>query len=271
MMKNKNLLIIFITAILASAGFGFTSCSKEEPLAQQTTKQERNHIKKGNALFDEQKYAEAEVEYGKALEANPKSAIAAYNMALALIKQAAPGDSTGLAQRADSLFGFAASTSKDKSLQSMAFYNRGNIAYNAQDYSKAIDFYKQALRLIPADDEARYNLRMAQLKLKNQQQNQNQNQNQDQNKDQNQDQNKDQNQDQDQNQDKDQNKDQNQDQNKDQNQNQNQNQQRQPQATNMDEQSINQVLKAMEDKEKATQDRMKRMQQQQNRNSQYKW
>lgn len=269
MMKNKNLLIILIAAILASTGLGFTSCSKEEPLAQQTNKQERNHIKKGNALFDEEKYAEAEVEYGKALEANPKSAIAAYNMALALIKQAAPGDSTGLAQRADSLFSFAASTSKDKSLQSMAFYNRGNIAYNAQDYPRAIDFYKQALRLIPDDDEARYNLRMAQLKLKDQQQNQNQNQNKDQNKDQNQDQNKDQNQDQDQNQDKDQNQDQNQDQNKD--QNQNQNQQRQPQATNMDEQSINQVLKAMEDKERATQDRMKRMQQQQNRNSQFKW
>ena len=164
---------------------------------------------------------------------------------------------------------FSALRLRPQSLQSMAFYNRGNIAYNAQDYPRAIDFYKQALRLIPDDDEARYNLRMAQLKLKDQQQNQNQNQNQDQNKDQNQDQNKDQKQDQDQNQDKDQNQDQNQNQNKD--QNQNQNQQRQPQATNMDEQSINQVLKAMEDKERATQDRMKRMQQQQNRNSQLKW
>ena len=91
-------------------------------------------------------------------------------------------------------------------------YNISN--FIAEHFDKAIDNYKNALRAVPTDEESRYNLRMAQLKLQEQQQQQ---QNKDNNKDQNQDQNQ---QNKDQNQ---QNQDQNQDQqNKDQKQ-QNQN------------------------------------------------
>ena len=77
-----------------------------------------------------------------------------------------------------------------------------------------------------------------------------QNQNQDQNQDQ--DQNKDQDQNQDQNQDQQQNKDQNQDQNKDKNQDQNQ-QQNQP---DINQQTADQILKAMENKENQTRARV---------------
>ena len=41
----------------------------------------------------------------------------------------------------------------------------GNMSFLAEDYQAAIDFYKQALRLNPADDKARKNLRLAQMKL----------------------------------------------------------------------------------------------------------
>ena len=50
-------------------------------------KVERNTIRKGNGLFNDKKYTEAEIEYRKALEANPSSEIATYNLGAALYKQ----------------------------------------------------------------------------------------------------------------------------------------------------------------------------------------
>lgn len=281
---------LLISVIATAAAFlSLASCSGENEPAQQdpSTKAERNFIRNGNKLFEEKNYAEAEVEFNKALQANPSSAVAAYNLALTLAMQAEPNDSTGIIQHADSLFNYAASITKDKQLKAMAHYNMGNLAYNSNQFDKAINDYKNALRAMPSDDDARYNLRMAQLKLQEQQQNQqNQNRDQNQNQNQNKDQNKDQNQ---QNQDK--NKDQNQnqqDQQNQQNQNQNQNQQQQNQdqqkqqqqqqqakAGQMDERSMQQVLKAMENKEKETQQKLYQMGERQReyerRNTQNKW
>ena len=287
---------LLISVIATAATFlSLASCSGENEPAQQdpSTKAERNFIRNGNKLFEEKNYAEAEVEFNKALQANPSSAVAAYNLALTLAMQAEPNDSTGIIQHADSLFNFAASITKDKQLKAMAHYNMGNLAYNSNQFDKAINDYKNALRAMPSDDDARYNLRMAQLKLQEQQQNQqnqnqDQNQNQNQNKDQNQDKNKDQNKDQNQ-QNQDQNKDKNQnqqDQQNQQNQNQNQNQQQQNQdqqqqqqqqakAGQMDDRSMQQVLKAMENKEKETQQKLYQMGERQReyerRNTQNKW
>ncbi len=287
---------LLISVIATAAAFlSLASCSGDNEPAQQdpSTKAERNFIRNGNKLFEEKNYAEAEVEFNKALQANPSSAVAAYNLALTLAMQAEPNDSTGIIQHADSLFNFAASITKDKQLKAMAHYNMGNLAYNSNQFDKAINDYKNALRAMPSDDDARYNLRMAQLKLQEQQQNQqnqnqDQNQDQDQNKDQNQDKNKDQNKDQNQ-QNQDQNKDKNQnqqDQQNQQNQNQNQNQQQQNQAQQqqqqqqakagqMDDRSMQQVLKAMENKEKETQQKLYQMGERQReyerRNTQNKW
>lgn len=274
---------IFISLVVAFVCLVTISCGNDkEPQQDLSNKAERNFIREGNKLFADENYADAEIEYSKALQANPSSAIAAYNMGLALAKQAAPGDSSGILQRADSLFNYAASITNDKNLKMMAHYNKGNLAYNAEQYDRAIEDYKNALRAVPTDEDSRYNLRMAQLKLKEQQQQQqNQNKNQDQqNQDQNQDQqNQDQNKDQ-QNQDQqDQNKDQ-QDKNQqgDQDQdkaNQDQGQQQQGQPINMDERSIQQVLKAMSDKEKETQQKIyqmgERQKQQERRATQNKW
>lgn len=295
--SSRNITLMAVAIIMAAVALW--GCGNDNEPKQQhdvSTKAERNFIREGNKLFADENYADAEVEYSKALQANPSSAIAAYNMGLALAKQAAPGDSTGILQRADSLFSFAASITHDKNLKMMAHYNKGNIAYGYQQYDKAVEDYKNALRAVPTDDDSRYNLRMAQLKLQQQQQQQQQQQ------DKNQDKNNDQNQ-QDQNQ-QDQNKDQQgqQDQNKDQqnqdqqNQNQGQGQDQQAQQDkakqeqgqqagkgqqqqgtpiNMDERSIQQVLKAMEDKEKQTQQKIyqmgERQREQERRATQNKW
>ena len=50
-------------------------------------KQERMHLRKGNALFEDSAYVDAEIEYRKALDADPKSVKAKYNLGNALANQ----------------------------------------------------------------------------------------------------------------------------------------------------------------------------------------
>lgn len=239
--------------------------------APKMTKQERVCLRQGNKLYEKKRYAEAEVEYRKALQANPSSEKAQFNLATSLMRQgsvtAQSDDKNNPMNQAEQLLTNLAKGAQDKQLRGKACYDLGNIAYGRQDYGKAVEFYKHALRCNPDDDQARHNLRLAQLKKQQQDQNKD---NKDQNKDQNQDQNKDQNKDQDK-----QNQDQNQDKNKDQqdqdkqNQNQNQNQdqqqQKQQQQGGMSQQNAEQVLKAMQDRERATQQRINAQQAQQQR------
>lgn len=147
----------------------------------------------------------------------------------------------------------ALSTSaRDTHLAELAAYNLGNLAYNAEQYQPAIDYYKNALRRNPDNDKARQNLRLAQKKLQEQQ-------NQDQNKDKDKDKDKEDKKDQEDKQDQQQNQDKNED--KD-NQNQQQQQQQQQQDKQQQQQggisdtNAEQILKAMENEEKATRARI---------------
>ena len=280
---NKHLVTSALAVMLA---LGVSLPTMAQNKAPKMTKQERVCLRNGNKLYEKKRYAEAEVEYRKALQANPASEKAQFNLATALMRQgnvnAQQDDEKNPMNQAEGILTNLAKGAQDKQLRGKACYDLGNIAYGRQDYGKAVEFYKHALRCNPDDDQARDNLRLAQLKKQQQdKQNQNKDQNkdkqnqnkdkQDQNKD-NQDQNKDK---QDQNKDK-QNQNQNQDkqdQNKDkQNQNQdkqdqNQNQQNgQPkQQQGMSQQNAEQVLKAMQDQERATQQRINARQAQQRR------
>ena len=146
-----------------------------------TTKQERNYIRQGNKLYNDKRFAEAEVAYRKALEALPQSEIAKFNLAAALIRQSGssdPNSGNDPVNSASQLLQEIAGQSQDAYLAGKSFYNLGNLAFNSQDYGKSIELYKNALRKNPDDDKARENLRIAQLKQQ-QQQNQDNNQNKD--------------------------------------------------------------------------------------------
>ena len=67
--------------------------------------------------------------------------------------------------------------SKNPELRSKAFYNLGNLAYNQQQYAQSIEMYKNALRENPEDNQARENLRLAQLKKQEQEQTKDKNKN----------------------------------------------------------------------------------------------
>ncbi len=218
--------------------------------ASESTRKERNFITAGNDLYGKSKYFEAQKEYEKALELNPNSAVARYNLGLSQIrlstKEGATEEETKKIKESavQNMQAVAQLGATKPELAGKANYNLGNLAFNTDDYKGAIDFYKQALRLNPSDEAARRNLRIAQKKIQNQDKKE---QNKDQNQDQ-QDQNKDQNQDQ--------NKDQNQDQQDKQDQQQQQQNQDQQQQERMNPQAAEQILKAIENKENNTRARV---------------
>lgn len=55
--------------------------------AAQAQKAERDLIRKGNRLYNDSVYVDAEVNYRKALEVNPKSTVSMYNLANTLMQQ----------------------------------------------------------------------------------------------------------------------------------------------------------------------------------------
>lgn len=222
-------------------------------------KAERDNIRKGNKQYAQEKYTEAEIDYRKSQEVNPNSPEAAFNLGNALYKQQKFED-------AMKQYGVASQNTQDKQLISESLHNTGNICMANEDYAKAIEAYKQSLRLNPKDNETRYNLALAQKLLKDQQDQQQQDQQDEQNKDQQQDQQQqqDQNKDQqDQNKDQQDNKDQ-QNQQQPQNQDQQQqDQQQQQQSDKISKEMAEQILNAMNQDEKETQEKVKRQQMQQ--------
>lgn len=200
-------------------------------------KAERDYIRKGNRAYKDSTYVNAEVNYRKAIDTNPKSTIAMYNLGNTLIQQ-------NKLQEAMEQYATAAKIEKDKSKLAQIYHNMGVIFHSGKDYAKAVEAYKESLRNNPKDNETRYNLALAQKMLKEQGQNQ-------QNQDQNQDQDK---KDKENEQDK-------QDQNKQDEQNQDQQQQQsQPQDNKMSKKNAEQLLKSVMQDEKDVQDKVKKQQ-----------
>lgn len=200
-------------------------------------KAERDFIRKGNRFFNDSVYVDAEVNYRKALEANPQSTVSMFNLGNTLTQQ-------NKLQEAMEQYVGATKVEKGKSNLAQIYHNMGVIFHSQKDYAKAVEAYKQSLRNNPKDDETRYNLALAQKMLKDQQQDQ-QNQNQDQNK---QDQQKEQDK-------KDQNK-------QDQKQNQDQQQKSQPEKKDneMSKENAEQLLNSVMQDEKDIQDKVKKQQ-----------
>ena len=80
-------------------------------------------------------------------------------------------------QEAMEQFVAATKMEKDKGNLAQIYHNMGVIFHSGKDYAKAVEAYKESLRNNPKDNETRYNLALAQKRLKDQEQNQ---QNQDQ-------------------------------------------------------------------------------------------
>ena len=188
-------------------------------------------LRRGNREFRKGEYGQADISYRKGLLKDSTSVAARYNLANNLYRQ---GNYDEAAKQMDAV---PQDSLKNDLFTANYFFNRGNIAIAQEDWQKAVESYIQCLMLTPNDIEAKENYTYARYHLQNQQQNQNGDGDNDQNQNQ-QDQNQNQNQ---------------QDQNKDQ---QDQNQQQQPQPVEISPQQAQQILQAIQEKERQTQDKV---------------
>lgn len=206
-------------------------------LQAQTDKRE---VRAGNRKFDKKEYKAAEIDYRKAVLKDSLSVPASYNLAGSLYRQE-NWDEAGKALE---------QVKEQAPLSAHAaewHYNSGDVALQKKDYAAAVKAFRDALLLTPEDLDAKENYIYAKKMLENQQNGgggQNENENQDQQQEQDQNQNQDQ---QDQQQDQ-------QDQNQDK-QDQNQDKQDQ-QEQKISPQQAQQMLKAIQAKEKETQDKV---------------
>jgi Ca-activated chloride channel homolog len=133
----------------------------------------KRHIREGNKHYKQEKFAESELEYRKALEGKKESPEGRFNLGNALYKQEKFDESA----RA---FGEIPEGIEDSVSLAAYYHNLGNSLLQSQKIPESIEAYKQSLRHNPSDLETKYNLAYAQ-KLMNEQQDQNQNQNQQEN------------------------------------------------------------------------------------------
>lgn len=195
---------------------------------------DRKYLRSGNKYYKDSTFVKAEVDYQKALDQNPNSTDAMYNLGNAMLMQQKAED-------AMKQYAAAAKIEKDKKKLAEIYHNMGVILQSSKQYPQCIEAYKKALRNNPKDDETRYNLALAQKMLKDQQQQQNQD------KQQKQDQKQDEQQ---------QNKDQ-----QEQDKNEQQNPQQNPQQNNqnqMSKENAEQLLNAAMQDEKNVQDKVKK-------------
>lgn len=200
---------------------------------------DRHDVRAGNRKFRKDNWKEADISYRKALVKDSTSVAANYNLANTLYRQENYEEAEKLMKK----IGDNASASANAADY---WYNTGDIAIAKKDWQGAVNAFKEALLKNPSDMDAKENYIYAKKMLENQQKNGGGNgdgqDNQDQN---NQDQNN-----------------QNQDQNQNQNQNQNNGQgngnQQPPQGQEgkISPQQAQQMLRAIQAKEKETQDKV---------------
>lgn len=213
------------------------------------TKTEGDYIRSGNKFYADSLYEKAEIEYRKALEINPKSTDAMYNLGNALFNQIPQSQEKG--KEAMEQYATAVKLESDKAKLAHINHNLGTLLYMAQQYPQSVEAYKESLRNNPNDNETRYNLAKAMYMLK-QQQEQQQDQQQEQQQDQQQEQQQDQQQEQ-----------QQQDQQEQQqNQEQQQEQQSQQDEEQISKENAEQILNALMQDEKDIQEKQKKMMQQ---------
>ncbi len=225
--------------------------------------------KKYSALASEERengnFVQAEALYRKALDKKPEGDAAAYNFGNLYFENEKK-------QQSVLRYAESAKKSEDKMVKHRNFHNLGNVFMEEKQYAKAVEAYKSALRNNPNDEETRYNLALAKQKRekeKNDGGGGDQNKDQEQKKeDQNQDKNKGGEGDQEKKEDKKQDSQDGKDdkesekkkddakQNPKEGDSQKQKQPSQPQKGKMSEQQIKNLLQAIQNKEKDTQEKM---------------
>lgn len=140
---------------------------------------DRSDVRRGNRDFRKEAWKEAEIDYRKALVKDSTSFAAGFNLANTLYRM---GDMEQARKSYDAL----KDSAPESAHESDWYYNSGNAASQAKDWQAAVDAYRQSLLLNPGDIDAKENYIYARQMLEeqqNQQQNQQDKQNNDNNDD----------------------------------------------------------------------------------------
>lgn len=144
--------------------FLLISCVALPAVAQE----ENMYIREGNTHYKSNRFTEAEISYRKGLLKNPSSNEATYNLGNALFKQEKYAEALEQYQQV------VPSDKISKEKLAAALHNTGNSLLMQQQVAESIEAYKNSLKINPKDDETRYNLALAQYLLKEQENNQDQ-------------------------------------------------------------------------------------------------
>ena len=165
----KRVLYILLSVCLLTVSF-----------ADAAAQADKREVRRGNRRFKDGEYTEAQVEYMKGLAKDSLSVAANYNIANTFFRQGDYANAEKALARVEDI----ALASGDGAA---FYYNQGAVAIAQQNWQKAVEAFAKSLLIEPDDLDAKENYIYAKKMLQNQQQNQQQvqNQNQDQNQDQN--------------------------------------------------------------------------------------
>ncbi len=199
---------------------------------------DKKDVREGNKAYSSGDYSKAELDYMRALEKDPDSFRAKYNLANTFHKR---GNNDKAKELAVGLPDSASTIEQS----SMVFHNLGNYSLGIKNYSEAIEFYKNSLRLNPNDLETKSNLAYAQKMLEDQQQDQRQDQEDKENQDK-------------ENQDKENQDKENQDKENQDKENQDKEEKSNGNKPDIDPRTAQQMLEAIQNKERETQEKVNR-------------
>jgi tetratricopeptide (TPR) repeat protein len=112
-----------------------------------------------NALYEQGRFESAVRQYQSAQVISPDSPEAYNNSAIALAVSGKYDDAIEALSQA--------LKTADESMKARIYYNLGNVYFEQGHYPDAVEAYKQTLLRNPNDDDARYNLELAQFYILN--------------------------------------------------------------------------------------------------------
>lgn len=124
---------------------------------------DRKEVRAGNRQYRKGNWQNAEIEYRKAQAKDSTSFAAGYNLAGALYRE---GNFDEAAKTLDRLKEIAPASGRAADY----FYNQGNVAVRKKDWKAAVEAYKQSILLNPEDLEAKENYAYAKQMLKDEEQ-----------------------------------------------------------------------------------------------------
>ena len=141
---------------------------------------DRRQVRAGNRDFKKEDYRSADVDYRKALLKDSTSLAANYNLANTCYLLAGGQKAVGSLDEASRFYAAVEEKASESGHAADYWFNVGDLAIARKDWSAAVDAFRKSLLANPDDLDAKENYIYARKKMEDQQNNQDQNQNQDQ-------------------------------------------------------------------------------------------